>query len=173
MSEAKPFTRIVTDAAGGSAFEDGQIPLETQLVAEDAPPVLVGSVPATAAAVYVRGMSDSGPHPIFHPAPRKQWVVVLTGAIEVEVTDGPRRTFGPGDLIHAEDTDSTSPRGPGTGRSKHFSCPAKRRHQPGRDGDASYSPLPEAASVAAGQLTTLTGSSPASPASASQHDAEL
>ena len=68
MSEAKPFTRIVTDTAGGSAFEDGEIPLETQLVAEDAPPVLVGSVPATAAAVYVRGgISDSGPHPISHP----------------------------------------------------------------------------------------------------------
>lgn len=108
MSEAKPFTRIVTDTAGGSAFEDGEIPLETQLVAEDAPPVLVGSVPATAAAVYVRGgISDSGPHPISHPAPRKQWVVILTGAIEIEVTDGSRRTFGPGDLIHAEDTDST------------------------------------------------------------------
>jgi hypothetical protein len=31
-------------------------------------------------------------------------VVVLRGAVEVEVTDGSRRTFGPGDLLRAEDT---------------------------------------------------------------------
>jgi len=32
---------------------------------------------------------------------------MLRGAIEVEVTDGTRRTFGPGDLLRAEDTDGT------------------------------------------------------------------
>jgi uncharacterized cupin superfamily protein len=32
-------------------------------------------------------------------------VVVLRGAVEVEVTDGSRRTFGPGDLLRAEDTE--------------------------------------------------------------------
>lgn len=30
---------------------------------------------------------------------------MLRGIIEVEVTDGSRRTFGRGDLIRAEDTD--------------------------------------------------------------------
>ena len=32
-------------------------------------------------------------------------VVVLRAAVEVEVTDGLRRTFGPGDLLRAEDSD--------------------------------------------------------------------
>jgi hypothetical protein len=108
MSEAKPFTRIVTDAAGGSAFEDGEIPLQTQPIAENFPPVLVGSVPAISAAVYVSGgIFSSGPHPVPHRAPRKQWVVIIRGFLEVEVTDGSRRTFGPGDLVRAEDTDGT------------------------------------------------------------------
>ncbi len=34
----------------------------------------------------------------------RQWVV-LREAVEVEVTDGLRRTFGPGDLLRAEDSD--------------------------------------------------------------------
>ena len=32
-------------------------------------------------------------------------VVVLRAAVEVEVADGLRRTFGPGDLLRAEDSD--------------------------------------------------------------------
>ncbi len=35
------------------------------------------------------------------PVPRHQWVAILHGVLEVEVTDGSRRTFGPGDLIRA------------------------------------------------------------------------
>jgi hypothetical protein len=103
MSEAKRFTRIVTDAAGGSAFQDDEFPLA-------APPgvtgMLTGTVPAASAVVYVRhDMFDFPPGP--RPAPRRQWVVVLRGAVDVEVTDGSRRTFGPGDFFRAEDTDGT------------------------------------------------------------------
>ena len=106
MSEAKPFTRIVTDDGGGSAFEEDEIPLQTQRVAENLPPLLVGTVPAISAAVYVTGgIFTSDPHPVPHRAPRKQWVVIIRGFLEVEVTDGSRRTFGPGDLVRAEDTD--------------------------------------------------------------------
>jgi hypothetical protein len=103
VSEAKRFTRIVTDAAGGSAFQDDEFPL-------GAPPgvtgMFTGTVPGASAVVYVRhDVFDFPPAP--RPAPRRQWVVVLRGAVEVEVTDGSRRTFGPGDLLRAEDTDGT------------------------------------------------------------------
>ena len=105
MSEVKRFTRIATDAAGGSAFQDDELSL-------DAPPgitgMLTGPVPAASAVVYVRHDTwDSLSHPAPRPAPRRQWVVVLRGAVEVEVTDGSLRTFGPGDLLRAEDTDGT------------------------------------------------------------------
>ena len=105
MSEVKRFIRIATDAAGGSTFQDDEFPL-------DAPPgvtgMLTGTVPAASAVVYVRHDTwDSLSHPAPRPAPRRQWVVVLRGAVEVEVTDGSRRTSGPGDLFRAEDTDGT------------------------------------------------------------------
>jgi hypothetical protein len=38
-----------------------------------------------------------------HPAPRRQLVVVLDGEMTIEVGDGERRTFGPGQLVLAED----------------------------------------------------------------------
>ena len=70
--------------------------------------MFTGTVPAASAAVYVRHETwDSDTHSAPRPAPRRQWVVVLRGAVEVEVTDGLRRTFRPGDVLRAEDTDGT------------------------------------------------------------------
>ena len=43
---------------------------------------------------------DSEPHPASEP----QWVVMLRGAIEVQVSDGTSRQFRPGDLVLATDT---------------------------------------------------------------------
>lgn len=40
----------------------------------------------------------------FHPAPRRQLVIVLSGGIEIELADGERRQFGPGQLFLADDT---------------------------------------------------------------------
>jgi len=108
MSEAKRFTRIAADGAGGSIFQDDEIALDTPLAVVGMPPMHAGAIPAASAAVYLEvDMSGGYPHPASHPAPQKQWVVMLRGVIEVEVTDGSRRTFGPGDLFRAEDTEGT------------------------------------------------------------------
>ncbi len=40
----------------------------------------------------------------FHNAPRRQYVVNLTGSVELEVGDGTKRLLGPGDILLAEDT---------------------------------------------------------------------
>jgi hypothetical protein len=40
----------------------------------------------------------------FHPAPRRQYVVTLTGEVEIETGDGTIRRFGPGDVMLADDT---------------------------------------------------------------------
>jgi hypothetical protein len=103
MSDVKRFTRITTDASGGSTFRDDEFPVDA---VPGATGMFTGAVPAAPAAVYVRHDAwDSGAHPAPHNAPRRQWIVVLRGAVEVEVTDGSRRTFGPGDLLRAEDTE--------------------------------------------------------------------
>jgi hypothetical protein len=42
----------------------------------------------------------------WHPAPRRQLVVVLSGEVEVGTPDGQRRRFGPGELFLADDVGS-------------------------------------------------------------------
>lgn len=63
--------------------------------------MLVGTLGAANGVAYCR-FDAFGSEP--HPASDPQWVVVLRGMIEVEVSDGTSRQFGPGDLVLASDT---------------------------------------------------------------------
>jgi hypothetical protein len=40
----------------------------------------------------------------WHPAPRRQYVVTLSGQGEIEISDGTKRRFGPGAVMLADDT---------------------------------------------------------------------
>jgi len=101
MSDVKRYTRIVGTGDGGSKFEDAEIHLTEQQVADGVPPMFVGGLSSSAGVVFLRSAEfDSDPH----PAPREQWVVMLRGAIEVEVSDGTRRRCEPGDLVLVTDT---------------------------------------------------------------------
>ena len=40
----------------------------------------------------------------WHPAPRRQWVIILSGQLEIGLGDGTLRQFGPGDARLVEDT---------------------------------------------------------------------
>jgi hypothetical protein len=40
----------------------------------------------------------------FHTAPRRQFVINLTGSVDIEVGDGSVRRIGPGGILLAEDT---------------------------------------------------------------------
>jgi hypothetical protein len=48
---------------------------------------------------------ERGGRPDWHPAPSKRFVMVLSGLLEVEVGDGERRTFGPGNVLLVTDTE--------------------------------------------------------------------
>jgi uncharacterized cupin superfamily protein len=101
MGDVKRYTRIVRTDDGGSKFEDAELQLTEQQVADGVPSMFVGGLSPSAGVVFLRSAAfDSDPH----PAPRKQWVVMLRGAIEVEVSDGARRRFEPGDLVVVTDT---------------------------------------------------------------------
>lgn len=39
----------------------------------------------------------------WHTAPRPQWCITLSGSVEIGVSDGTVKTFGPGDVFLAED----------------------------------------------------------------------
>ena len=40
----------------------------------------------------------------WHPAPRRQWVIIVSGGLEIGLGDGTSRRFGPGDARLVEDT---------------------------------------------------------------------
>lgn len=40
----------------------------------------------------------------WHPAPRRQFVIILSGQLEIGLGDGSSRVFGPGDARLVEDT---------------------------------------------------------------------
>jgi hypothetical protein len=97
------YTRIYTDEAGGSRFEDVTIAGE-----ERTSPVSAGrseySEPIQARSVVLRRVVT--PHPEApHRSPRRQFAVHLRGSAEVEVSSGEVRTFGPGDVVLLEDID--------------------------------------------------------------------
>jgi hypothetical protein len=94
--------RIVADGNGGSRFEDAGDVLVPANFAPPAPPLAVSEPRAASSARFIGAPAgwDSPPH----PAPAIQWVVVLRGSVEVRTTDGAARRFGPGTVIHLEDT---------------------------------------------------------------------
>lgn len=96
------YYRIYADAQGDSHFDTVTV---EQSLATGAPP---------AAPFYV---SEDGPASKYrfytfqpgwigdwHPCPTRQFLVLMSGVVEMETTDGTVRKLGPGDLVLLEDT---------------------------------------------------------------------
>ena len=48
--------------------------------------------------------NDFAPHIVnYHRAPRRRWVITLSGSVEIGLGDGTIRSFYPGDVFLAED----------------------------------------------------------------------
>lgn len=94
-------TRIYADERGESHFEDVEIGLSPVDAAPRTPPVHVSSAVMTARMMLVQlppgWLGDR------HPAPRRQYWVGLRGTVEVTVSDGEVRQFGPGSVALLED----------------------------------------------------------------------
>ncbi len=91
------YVRIYTGPDGETHFEDVEVDLPQQSRGGD----MSRALPA-AGVVFRR---TSGDYDLdWHPAPRRQFVLNLTGAVEIEVSDGEVRRFGPGSFFLAEDT---------------------------------------------------------------------
>jgi mannose-6-phosphate isomerase-like protein (cupin superfamily) len=89
-------TRIYTGEDNQSHFEDFDIPL---MLAD------YGSASEVVPALEIifRETSEGGSLD-FHNAPKRQFVITLSGLGELECGDGSQRRFGPGDILLAEDT---------------------------------------------------------------------
>ena len=89
-------TRIYADSDGESWFED--IELETKPKGPG-----LTSLPFGVGKFTIR--ETPGPSTQdWHVAPMKVYVVLLTGAVEIEVSGGGVRRFSAGDILLAEDT---------------------------------------------------------------------
>jgi hypothetical protein len=96
------YRRIYIDAKGESHFDTVTI---EQSLARAAPPAAPFYVSEDRPASNYRFYSfEPGWIGELHPAPTRQFLALMSGAVEMETTDGTVRQFGPGDLILLEDT---------------------------------------------------------------------
>jgi oxalate decarboxylase/phosphoglucose isomerase-like protein (cupin superfamily) len=92
-----PITRVLQDDDGTTHVEDGEIVTR----ASGAIGFLSDAVdPAN----IVFRVTDGDYDYDWHPAPTRQFVLMLTGAIEITVGDGETRTIRAGETILLEDT---------------------------------------------------------------------
>lgn len=97
-----PITRIYADANGASHFGDAELALALVHPGPGIPPT-PASVPSAATGLLFL-CPPSGGFADWHAAPHRQYNVMLSGEVEVEVSDGEKRRFGPGSLLLLEDT---------------------------------------------------------------------
>jgi quercetin dioxygenase-like cupin family protein len=83
--------RIFSGADGQTHFQDVDLEAFATLSAQ------VGEGPVRLNRGPAKSFSD------FHNAPRRQYVVMMSGEMEIEIGDGTKRVLSPGDVLVAED----------------------------------------------------------------------
>ncbi|MGD9140074.1 MAG: cupin domain-containing protein [bacterium] len=96
------YVRIYTGPEGKTHFEDLEMTFELKDFAPPAPPISVSQAFMTQGMTVIS--SPGGWEGNWHPAPRRQFLIILVGELDVEVSDGEVRRFGPGSIILVEDT---------------------------------------------------------------------
>ena len=94
--------RLYADASGTSHFEDVPVTFQLTDFAPPAPPVDVS--PFEAATRYCFSRAPVGWSGDWHPAPRRQLALILSGQLEVMAGDGETRRLGAGTAVLLEDT---------------------------------------------------------------------
>jgi len=103
VSGPAPYARVYGDSDGATHFSDETLSFQLVDYAPPAPPISVSEVFGAENVSFIS--SPAGWDGDWHPAPRRQFILVLVGELEVEVSDGEVRRFGPGSLCLVEDTD--------------------------------------------------------------------
>jgi hypothetical protein len=107
------YVRLYSDADGESHFEDCTLDIHETVYAPPAPPLIVSG--AVAARQFHILTCATGWYGDWHPAPARQFMMLMTGRVKVEVSNGEIREFGPGLLILVEDTEGCGHRTWNTG----------------------------------------------------------
>ena len=91
------YLRIYAGPDGESHFEDVDVEMSSGAGQSE----LSALIPATGI-IFRRSSADQ--YIDWHRAPRRQFVITLSGEAEVEASDGEVRHIGPGTVLLAEDT---------------------------------------------------------------------
>ena len=98
------YVRLYGDDSGDTHFKDEELVMTEAGYAPPAPPLWVGPH-EKATGVTVIGFPP-GWFGDLHPAPRAQWMMIMSGSIEVAVTDGEKRTYPAGTIAFLDDVGS-------------------------------------------------------------------
>jgi len=98
----KRYFHFYTDPSGESHLETLEAELAATPYAPPAPDVFLSRPMPAAAAVFL--CAPAGWSGTWHVSPRRQLFVVLSGEIEVEMSDGTVERSGPGAVALLEDT---------------------------------------------------------------------
>ena len=96
------FARLYTDSDGVSHFEDGELQLSIENYSPPAHPMAIRALENTKSATFV--LLRKGVFEDWHPVPRRQYAVIVSGQVEVTASDGEKRRFSPGMIVLLEDT---------------------------------------------------------------------
>jgi oxalate decarboxylase/phosphoglucose isomerase-like protein (cupin superfamily) len=102
VAQPMKYVRLYADSTGASHFADEELTFTLADFAPPAPPISVSNAIQSDGAVVIS--SPVGWQGDWHPAPQRQYVIWLEGQLQVEVSDGEVRTFGPGAVVLVEDT---------------------------------------------------------------------
>ena len=90
------YTRMYATADGESHFEDVEVDLSS------------GAGGTVSKVLTATGMMFRRTAPDYdvswHPAPQRYFIINVEGSVELQVSDGEKRIFGPGSIVLAEDT---------------------------------------------------------------------
>ena len=97
------YTRIYADSTGASHFADEDMTLALVDPGRGIQPTPASAPIAAAGLMFF--CPPAGAFVDWHPVPRRQFNIILSGVFEVEVSDGEVRRFGPGSVLLGEDTE--------------------------------------------------------------------
>lgn len=96
------YVRVYAGSDGESHFSDEEMELRSVNFAPPAPPINLSAFILTKQMALL--LSPAGWFGDWHPAPHRQFFVRLGGEVEIRVSDGEVRRFGPGSIFLVEDT---------------------------------------------------------------------
>jgi len=96
------YVRLYSDEKGESHFADEEAEAKPSNFAPPAPP-LCTTVPVPMKQ-FLFLVAPPGWHGDWHPAPHKQFMILVSGEVQTAVSDGEVRRFRQGDVVLLEDT---------------------------------------------------------------------